>query len=151
MTLPNNELRSQEKVHDLSDFNPHAEFKKILLVEDQADFADTLKTLLQEERYQVTCVKDGVEGMRQIMASDFDVILCDLVMPHLPGDMFYFGVERVKPHLCKRFLFITGHKADPKWDAFIRRVRGAVLWKPFPMQDLLMAIQQVLKKAAGGK
>lgn len=151
MTASNNEPRPDDKVYDLSGFNPSAEFKKVLLVEDQVDFADTLRVFLEEELFQVTCVKDGVEGMRQIMAADFDVILCDLVMPHLPGDMFYFGVERVKPHLGKRFVFITGHRADPKWDAFLRRVDGVVLWKPFPMRDLLNAIRQVLTKAGGVK
>jgi DNA-binding NarL/FixJ family response regulator len=91
-------------------------------------------------------VPSGVEGLKHIMAVDFHVILCDLVMPNLPGDMFYLAVERIKPQLCKRFIFMTGHGADPKWDAFIRKVRGLVLFKPFPLHDLLAAIHNVLQK-----
>jgi hypothetical protein len=60
--------------------------------------------------------------------------------------MFYLAVERTKPHLCKRFIFMTGHRGDPKIDEFIRRVKGLMLWKPFEMYMLTEAIQTVLKK-----
>ncbi len=92
--------------------------------------------------------KSGVEGLKKIMADDFDLVICDMVMPSLPGDMFYLAVERTKPRLCRRFIFITGHKGDPKIDAFIRRVGGLMLWKPFQMHELQRAIQSVLRKAA---
>jgi two-component system, NtrC family, sensor kinase len=84
--------------------------------------------------------------VREIMARDFDLILCDLVMPNLPGDMFYLAVERTKQHLCKRFVFMTGHRADPKWDGFIRKVGGVVIWKPFSLPKLVTMMQQVLSK-----
>jgi DNA-binding NarL/FixJ family response regulator len=80
------------------------------------------------------------------MASDFDIILCDMVMPSLPGEQFYLAVERTKPHLCKRFIFMTDHQADPKTEAFIRPVRGLMLWKPFRLADLLTAIAIAWKK-----
>jgi DNA-binding NarL/FixJ family response regulator len=64
-----------------------------------------------------------------------------MVMPNLAGDMFYMAVERVKPHLCKRFLFMTGHQGERKIDDFIRSVRGLVLWKPFKTHVLMEAMQ----------
>jgi hypothetical protein len=70
-----------------------------------------------------------------------------MVMPNLPGDMFYLAVERTKPGLCKRFLFMTGHAADPKWDSFIRKVNGVILWKPFELHELMERIALVLNKA----
>ena len=66
--------------------------------------------------------------------------------PNLSGDMFYMAVERTKPNLCKRFIFMTGHKGDPKIDAFIRKVRGLMLWKPFELHDLQATIEAILKK-----
>jgi CheY-like chemotaxis protein len=59
--------------------------------------------------YQVTNVPLGAEGVQQVLASDFDAIVCDMVMPNFPGDMFYLAVQRARPHLCQRFIFITGH------------------------------------------
>ena len=58
------------------------------------------------------------------MVSDYSVILCDMVMPNLAGDMFYVAVERVKPHLCRRIVFVTGHQGDRKVDEFIPQRPG---------------------------
>jgi two-component system cell cycle sensor histidine kinase/response regulator CckA len=93
--------------------------------------------------YRVTVVPTGVEGMQQILASDFDAIVCDMVMPNFPGDMFYLAVQRARPHLCKRFVFMTGHHDNPKIAQFIQEVRGMVLWKPFEMRQLFDALETV--------
>lgn len=134
----------EEKTHDMGDLDLP---KKCLVLDDDEDFVGIMTDFLGTQNYQVFTAKNGVEGLKKIMADDFDIIICDMVMPSLPGDMFYIAVERTKPRLCKRFIFVTGHKGDPKIDAFIRKVGGLMLWKPFQMQDLQMAIQSVLRKA----
>src|ERR1700759_1461789 len=85
------------------------EIKNILLVDDDTELANTLKILLESRHFIVTTVDDGVKALREVMAFDFDVIICDLLMPNMPGDMFYLAVQKTKPELCKRFLFVTGH------------------------------------------
>jgi DNA-binding NarL/FixJ family response regulator len=69
------------------------------------------------------------------------------MMPNLGGDMFYRAVGRVKPHLCQRFIFITGLNEDPRVDALLRKVRARVLYKPFDPDAMLEAIQQLEKRA----
>jgi len=133
-----------ERVFDLSNEETINTSIKILMLEDDVEFAELLRAFFESHSFQVTCVANGVEGLRQTMATDFDVILCDMVMPNLPGDMFYLAVERTRPHLSRRFIFMTGYKAVPKVDEFIRRVRGQVLWKPFQLQELLDVIQTIL-------
>jgi len=64
------------------------EIKSILLLDDDIDLADTLKLLLESRNYVVTTVKNGVEGLHEIMAFDFDIVMCDMLMPSMPGDMF---------------------------------------------------------------
>ena len=105
---------------------------------------------MESNAFEVTVVQTGVDGIKKVMAGDFDVILCDMMMPKMPGDMFYLAVERARPHLCKRFVFMTGYKGDPKIDAFIRQVKGLMLWKPFEMHLLLDAINVILKKVQSG-
>lgn len=137
-----------QKVYDLTaDVDQSLEPRKILMLEDNVEFSRVLREALESYNFKVDCVANGVEGLKRIMAEDFDIIICDMMMPHLPGDMFYLAVEKTKPQLCKRFIFISGHRADPRWDAFIRKVKGVMLWKPFPMPDILTAIQNVLKKS----
>ena len=118
-----------------------------LLLEDNVDLASSLKEFLELYSWKTVHVTNGVNGLRKLMVMDFDVILCDMVMPAFPGDMFYRAVERVKPSLCRRFVFMTGHKADPKWDNFIREIGGLILWKPFQMHELVEAVQTVMGTA----
>ena len=118
--------------------------KRILMLEDETEFSAVVKELLESHGHEVTCVSSGIEGFKCVMAQDFDVIICDLLMPNLPGDMFYLAVEKTRPKLCKRFVFISGHRADPRWEAFIQKINGVILWKPFPTNELLAAIDGAL-------
>src|SRR4051812_49088113 len=111
--------------------------KKVLLVDDDATFQEIMKDFLVESGYNVVAVHNGVEGVHEVLASDFEVILCDMLMPTLPGDMFYRAVERMRPHLCDRFVFMTGYHGNSKINQFIESVKGTVLLKPFQVDDLL--------------
>ena len=119
----------------------------ILLLEDDEELALTLKGFLQACSCKVTKVENGADGLRRIMVDDFDLVLCDMVMPTFPGDKFYLAVERVKPALCRRFLFMTGHRAETQYETFIKEIGGLMLRKPFASYELLAAIQSVLRRA----
>jgi CheY-like chemotaxis protein len=124
------------------------DIKSILLLDDDVDLADTLKALLETRNYIVTVVNNGVEGVREVMAMDFDVIMCDMMMPKMAGDMFYTAVERTKPHLTKRFVFITANSDDPKVMEFLRRTQCPVLYKPVMLDELIRSISLVIKQTA---
>ena len=145
-----NSFQIGEKTHDLDQVAQWAARKKVLILDDNFDFAEMTRLQLQEHGYEVDWVADGVQGIKKIIVNDYSVILCDMVMPHLAGDMFYLAVERVKPHLCKRFVFMTGHQGNRKVDEFIRKVRGLLLWKPFQAHVLLETIQAAESKAGPG-
>jgi CheY-like chemotaxis protein len=114
--------------------------RKILLVEDDPAFQEIMRDFLTESGFSVVAVQNGVEGVHEVLASDFEVVLCDMMMPTLPGDMFYRAVERMRPHLCERFIFMTGHRGNQKVNDFIQNVRGTILTKPFQVDDLLEMI-----------
>lgn len=137
-----------EKIHDLTEQSVVPGVKSVLILEDDPAFSEVLRIFLESHSLKVTCVVNGVDGLRHVLASDYDIILCDLVMPNLPGDMFYLAVERTKKHLCKRFVFMTGHRSDPGWGGFLSKVAGPVLGKPFALTELLSTIQTVLTENA---
>ncbi len=110
--------------------------KKILVLEDDPSFREIMQSYFVEQGLQVVTVENGVEGVHEILATDFDAILCDMQMPTLPGDMFYRAVESMRPHLCDRFVFMTGYHGNQKVNEFIGAVNGMVLIKPFHMADL---------------
>jgi DNA-binding response OmpR family regulator len=114
--------------------------RKILLLEDDPSFKEIIKDFLTDSGFTVVAVQNGVEGVHEVMGNDFEVILTDMMMPTLPGDMFYRAVERMRPHLCERFVFMTGHRGNGKVNDFITTVNGTILTKPFHVDDLLEMI-----------
>ena len=119
---------------------------RILLLEDDAEQAQTVQEVQEVEGFEVQRVANGAEGLKALLAREFDVILCDMVMPCLSGDMFYLAVRRVRPHFCDRFIFTTGHRGDQHIENFIQSVRALTVWKPFLIHQLLDTIWQVLGK-----
>lgn len=134
-----NILPSGIRVHESNDPNAMPP-KKVLLLEDDPAFKEIMTDFLRETGFEVVAVMNGVEGVHQVLASDFEVILCDMMMPTLPGDMFFRAVERMRPHLCDRFVFMTGHRGNVKVNDFIKTVNGTILTKPFHVDDLLEMI-----------
>jgi Response regulator containing CheY-like receiver, AAA-type ATPase, and DNA-binding domains len=128
------------RVHTPDENSASAGNKKVLLLEDDPAFKEIMTVFLGETGFKVVAVQNGVEGVHQVLAGDFEVILCDMMMPTLPGDMFFRAVERMRPHLCDRFIFMTGHRNNSKVNDFIGNVNGTILTKPFHVDDLLEMI-----------
>jgi DNA-binding response OmpR family regulator len=127
------------------------EIKNILLVDDDVDLALALKGLLEAHNYLVTTVSNGAEALREVMGMDYDVIICDMMMPQMPGDMFYLAVQKTRPEMAKRFLFITGHGDNPKVNAFLKNNNGLVIYKPVKTGELVQMIAMVMQRAFEGK
>ena len=120
--------------------------RKILLLEDRSDYRNVLREFLLSGSYQVTSVPSGIDGLREIMKGRFDVIICDMMMPNMGGEMFYWAVTRVRPAAHESFIFFTGHKNSPTIEFFFRRIKARVLYKPFPLSVLDAAINEIFLK-----
>ena len=116
------------------------EIKRILLVEDDAELAAMLKEFLEAHCYRVSAVANGADALKAVMERAYDVIICDVMMPKMAGDAFYYAVQRIKPALCERFIFITAHGDTQRMQEFLNHVSGMVLMKPFHLEDLLQTI-----------
>ena len=142
----------QSPTVDISDALPEPSDSEpkgsVLLLEDDPQFKEIMQEFLSSQGYNVASVQNGVEGVHEVLAKDFEIILCDMMMPTLPGDMFFRAVERMRPHLCNRFIFMTGHRGNPKVNDFIRTVNGTILSKPFHVDDLLEMIAFVQVRMA---
>jgi CheY-like chemotaxis protein len=128
---------------------PHQlEIRRALLLEDDPDQVTLLRAILEPRGFLVTAVDNGVDGLREVMAHDFDVVICDLLMPRMPGDMFYLAVSRAKPAMMRRFIFVTGHAQEPKYIEFFEHVHGIVLHKPISVEAIVGAVDRVISGAA---
>ncbi len=59
--------------------------KKILLADDDPDVVEVITMLLEDEGYEVITAKDGAEALEKIKLESPDLIILDLLMPHVDG------------------------------------------------------------------
>ena len=114
--------------------------RAILVVDDDAAMRRALVRLLQHDGHRVESAANGREGLAKLQAQDYDYILCDLHMPALDGPGMYRDVEQRAPHLCRRFVFITGDALSSEAATFLRQVPVPYLTKPFTA----MAIRRLI-------
>ena len=119
-----------------ADSNTHR-IRSVLVVDDDVELAMMYKELLGSQGYIVNTAPNGVEALKLIMRHEVDAIICDMMTPHMAGDTFYMAVERVKPNLCARFIFVTSYEGNPKNEAFFKMVNGIVLYKPTTLGKLM--------------
>jgi CheY-like chemotaxis protein len=120
--------------------------QRVLLLEDRDDFREVLRDHLVIRGFQVTSVPSGVEGLHEVRKAAFDLIICDMLMPKVGGEMFYWAVTRLRPGTAQRFIFFTGHRNNPTIEFFFNRVNATVLIKPFKLSELDSAISDVFRK-----
>ena len=126
--------------------SPSRPSRTVLLLEDVDEFRQALCDHLVARSYQPTSVRNGADGVRAIMRDPFDIIICDMMMPKMNGEMFYQAVKRVRPAAGQRFIFFSGHKGNPTIEDFFRRVNAPVLYKPFNLVDLDLAMEDVFRR-----
>lgn len=125
---------------------PKGAVHKILLLDDRTDFQDVLRNYLISRSHKVTSAASGIEGLREVMKAAFDLILCDMMMPQMGGEMFYWAVTRARPATRDRFIFFTGHKNNPTMEFFFERINAKVLYKPFKLSAIDAAIREIISK-----
>jgi len=59
--------------------------KKILLVDDDADFVEATKLILESKSYDVVVSHDGKEGLKRVQTEEPNLIILDVMMPEMDG------------------------------------------------------------------
>ena len=117
--------------------------KKILIVDDEANFAKLLCAFLKQRGYQVTVAQDGERALQMLETSSPDLILLDLGLPGLSGDLVAL---RIKSENRSRIpiIALTGH-GDPLTESTTRAVGFEdYVVKPFDSNDLIRRIETLL-------
>jgi CheY-like chemotaxis protein/anti-sigma regulatory factor (Ser/Thr protein kinase) len=110
--------------------------KRMLLVEDEAFVREALVQALSEHA-EVVALGDAREALERIGArEDFDLVLCDLMMPVMTGMDLYVEIVRSAPQLAKRVVFMTGGAFTAAARAFLDGVSNPCLEKPLDMDRL---------------
>jgi DNA-binding response OmpR family regulator len=117
---------------------------RVLVVDDDRQFVEATRTMLEDHGYEVIVAHDGTEGLRQAERESPDLIVLDVMMPRRSG----FGVLEHIGHRGRPGPWIVVVTAnDEGRHEQIARTKGAdvFLRKPFEMPELLKAVDSLLK------
>ena len=87
--------------------------------------------------------------MQRLQRQRYDLILCDVRMPGMSGVEFYQQLQKVpgRGRSPEPMLFITGDAVSPATREFLEASQIAYLSKPFDLDQLLRAVNQLLHRA----
>jgi DNA-binding response OmpR family regulator len=119
--------------------------KKVLLAEDDADFASVLKQYLELYQYDITWVKNGEEALAIFQTDSFDICVFDVMMPKMDGFTLAEKIIKINPEVP--FVFLTARKL--KEDKIIGLKLGAddYIVKPFEADELVLRLNNILKRS----
>jgi len=117
----------------------------ILVAEDDEHIRAGLVDTLESEGYRVSAVRDGAEAIKRISASDFDLILLDVMMPQMSG----YDVCREARRKGQRVPIIMLTAKGEEMDKVIGLELGAddYVTKPFGIRELLARVAAVLRRS----
>jgi PAS domain S-box-containing protein len=117
---------------------------RILVVDDEPAIRSGLVDLLPA--HEVVTAASGRAAIQAIEADDFDMVVCDLLMPDVTGMEVHAHARRNRPLLAERFVFMTGATSSSQVRQFLQSSPGAVLEKPFQPAEVRRVIDGILAR-----
>jgi DNA-binding NtrC family response regulator len=121
----------------------------ILLIEDEPNLLHNLQILLQNEGYRVIATCDSAEGIKQLEAQGFDLVITDLVMPGIDGLQILDYLQTHRPETV--VVAVTGYISPESAIEAQRRGAYGYISKPFDYDVFRAAIERALEKACPHK
>jgi two-component system, NtrC family, nitrogen regulation response regulator NtrX len=117
---------------------------RILVIDDERAIRSTLREILEYESYLVDEAVDGPSAIEQVAKESYDVILCDIKMPHMDG------IE-VLEHILKTndtpIVMISGHGTIETAVEAIKKGAYDYISKPLDLNRLLITLRNALDKS----
>jgi len=118
---------------------------RILVIDDERSIRNTLKDILEYEKYHVDLAEDGIKGLDLIAATDYDIILCDIKMPEMDGIEVLQKIQEMKPDIP--VVMISGHG---NIDTAVESIKDGAydfIEKPLDLNRLLITIRNATDKS----
>ena len=114
----------------------------ILAVDDEAGFLGFLKSVLECQGYVVQTTSSPEDAIKfyEKRWREFDLVLLDLWLPSMTGDIVYKELKRINPDV--KVVLLTGYEESVPYE-FRRGLLGS-LRKPFSLADLTRMVDEAL-------
>ena len=117
----------------------------VLLVDDNLDFLDSTKDVLEDQGYHVDTATDGKEALKRAYHNPFDVVLMDIKMPGMNGVESFIKMKEHNPEI--KVILFTAYSVENLIEEAHKAGVCEVLNKPLDMVKLIDLIEEV----RGGK
>jgi CheY-like chemotaxis protein len=121
---------------------------RTLVVDDEADVRDYLRTALEDAGFEVETAADGLEALEAVRRRAPDLISLDLVMPRHSGAKFHRELRKDKRLAHIPVLVVTGHARDELGRADFEEMTlsgpGVYLEKPVRPATYVAAVRRLL-------
>ncbi|MDA7857878.1 response regulator [bacterium] len=121
--------------------------KKILVVDDEPDVVNFIKTRLEADNFKVVIARDGLAAMEMVNKEKPDLILLDIMLPKLNG---WEVCKRLKRHIRHKYIPIVMVTAkDQPIDKIIGQSLGSFeyITKPFNPSELMETVSKALSNS----
>jgi PAS domain S-box-containing protein len=122
--------------------------ERILVVEDEPTVLQLIADVLSEAGHRVDTLLDSREALARLKKNAYNLIICDLRMPHLDGAGLYREMVSRRSPLQHRLLFVTGDTMSPRTVEFLKASGLPYLAKPFLVEELKEAVRSALAAAS---
>ena len=120
---------------------------RILLVDDEEDFASTLAERLVLRGFQAQVATSGIDALRHVGEEDFSVLILDVKMPGIDGLGVMAEVKRKRPDLP--IILLTGHGAVTNAKTGMKEGAFDYLIKPIDIDELIETIRNAVGREKG--
>jgi DNA-binding NtrC family response regulator len=119
---------------------------RILVIDDEKSIRNTLKDVLEYEKYEVSLAEDGASGIELFAQGAFDVVLCDIKMAKMDGIEVLQKLLEITTDVP--VIMISGHgNIDTAVDS-IKKGAFDFLEKPLDLNRLLITIRNALERGS---
>jgi len=122
--------------------------KTILLIEDDVVLRENTKELLELSDYTVTTASNGKLGLQTAIATNPDIIVCDIMMPELDGYGVLEGLAKQEHTMHIPFIFLSAKTERQDVRKGMDLGADDYITKPFSEDEIISAIESRLAKAA---
>jgi two-component system cell cycle sensor histidine kinase/response regulator CckA len=119
---------------------------RVLVIDDEPNVCQLIRRALRG--HDVTVASSGHEALERLDEDDYDVILCDVMMPDLSGIDVYNAVCETRPDYAERVVFMTGGAFSDKARSFLARTERRILQKPVDLAQLRAVVAEVAAATA---
>jgi two-component system, OmpR family, phosphate regulon response regulator PhoB len=122
---------------------------RILVVEDEPDLRSLLDRSLEQAGYKVFLAEDGIEALEKVTSETLDLVLLDLMLPHVDGIEVCRRLKRDDRTARLPVIMLTARQ-EPV-DRIVGLELGAddYITKPFNLRELVLRVGAVLRRSRG--